>query len=101
MSIRYQNIKIVKNNQGKRYYTNNIYPDIPTDINDIYIISTMTDRLDVLAQDFYGDSTLYWIIACANNIPGDSLIPEPGTQLRIPTNIQNVINLYNNINQNR
>ncbi len=101
MPSRYQYIKINKNNQGKRYYTNNIYPEIPVDVNDIYIITTISDRLDVLANDFYGDPTLYWVIASANSLPGDSLIPTPGTQLRIPTNIQAVINQYNIANQNR
>jgi len=101
MASRYQYIPITKNNTGKRYFTTNIYPEIPADINDIYIITTITDRLDVLAYDFYGDTTLYWIISTANNLPGDSLVPIPGTQLRIPTNIQSVINQYNNLNQNR
>ena len=101
MPSRYQNIEIIRNNSGKRYYKNNIYPEIPVDINDIYIITSITDRLDILASDFYGDSTLYWIISTANNLPGDTLIPDPGTQLRIPTNVQSVINLYNNTNQIR
>jgi hypothetical protein len=101
MPSRYQYTKIIKNDKGKRYYSNNIYPEIPVDINDIYIITTSIDRLDVLAFNFYGDSTLYWIISTANNLPGDTLIPEPGTQLRIPTNVQSVINLYNNTNQIR
>lgn len=101
MSKRYQYINIIKNSQGKRYYVNNIYPEIPLSENDIYIISTASDRLDVLANDFYGDSTLYWIIASANNLKGDSLIPDPGTQLRIPTDIQAVLNQYNTQNQNR
>lgn len=101
MSSRYQYIPITRNNTGKRYFTTNIYPEIPADINDVYIITTITDRLDVLAYDFYGDTTLYWIISAANNLPGDSLVPIPGTQLRVPTNIQSVINQYNNLNQNR
>jgi hypothetical protein len=101
MSSRYQYIPITKNDNGERYFTTNIYPDIPVDINDIYIITTITDRLDILAYDFYGDTTLYWIISMANNLPGDSLIPAPGTQIRIPTNIQSVLNLYNIINQSR
>lgn len=101
MSSRYQYIPITKSKTGKRYFTTNIYPEIPADVNDVYIITTITDRLDVLAYDFYGDTTLYWIISMANNLPGDSLVPTPGTQLRIPTNIQSVINQYNNLNQNR
>ena len=38
MASRYQYIPITKNNTGKRYFTTNIYPEIPADINDIYII---------------------------------------------------------------
>jgi hypothetical protein len=101
MSNRYQYTKIIKNDKGKRYYTNNIYPEVPVSDSDIYIITTSIDRLDVLAYNFYGDSTLYWIISTANNLPGDTLVPDPGTQLRIPINIQSVLNLYNNLNQNR
>ena len=100
MPSRYQYIKIIKNNIGKRYYTNNIYPQIPISGNDYYVITSVTDRLDLLANDFYGDPSLYWVIAAANNISGDSLIPEPGIQLRIPYNIQTAINAYTRINQN-
>ena len=101
MPSRYQYTKIIKNDKGKRYYSNNIYPEVPVSDNDIYIITSITDRLDVIAYNFYGDSTLYWIISTANNLPGDTLIPDPGTQLRIPINIQSVLNLYNSLNQNR
>ncbi len=101
MPNRYQYTKIIKNDKGKRYYTNNIYPEVPVSDSDIYIITTSIDRLDVLAYNFYGDSTLYWVISTANNLPGDTLVPDPGTQLRIPINIQSVLNLYNNLNQNR
>jgi hypothetical protein len=100
MPSRYQYIKIIKNNIGKRYYTNNIYPQIPISGNDYYVITSVTDRLDLLANDFYGDPSLYWVIAAANNISGDSLVPEPGTQLRIPFDIQTAINAYTRINQN-
>ena len=101
MASRYQYIPVTKNNTGKRYLVTNIYPEIPADTNDIYIVTTITDRLDILAYNFYGDSTLYWVIAMANNLTGDSLIPTPGTQIRIPTNIQSIINQYNSANQNR
>jgi hypothetical protein len=101
MPSRYQYSKIIKNNEGKRLYSNTIYPEIEPSINDIYVITTMSDRLDVLANDFYGDSTLYWVIAMANNLPGDSLVPEPGTQIRIPSNIQSVLNKFTSVNTNR
>ena len=40
-----------------------------------------------------------WVISMANNnVTKGSLFPEPGTQLRIPTNINAVISLYNQYN---
>jgi len=103
MSNRYDSIEIVKNSLGKRYYINNIYPDIPVTDNDIYIITTITDRLDLLANTFYNDSTLYWILASANRLPGDSLVPPVGQQLRVPapSNIDTIINQYISINEIR
>ena len=102
MNYRYQNIKETKfNDTGSVYYLNNIYPDIQFSDTDNYVIATMGDRLDLLAFDFYGDSSLYWVIASANSISGDSLYPEPGMQLRIPSNIQAVLNSYKLINNVR
>jgi len=43
-------------------------------------------------------SSLWWIIASANALPGDSIYPPRGVQLRIPTNIQTVLNNYNLVN---
>ena len=102
MPYRYQNIKQVKVNQdGTTYYVNNIYPDVPYSDSDIYVITTSGDRLDLLANDIYKDSSLWWIIASANGLPGDSLVPPIGGQLRIPIDIQSVINKYNSINSIR
>jgi hypothetical protein len=101
MSNRYTGIKVISNNLGRRYYVNNIYPDIPVSIDDIYIIPTAGDRLDLLAHNYYNDSSLYWIIASANELSGDSLIPPPGIQLRIPVSIEDIKNQYSSINANR
>jgi len=101
MANRYTGIKVITNNLGRRYYVNNIYPDIPVTADDIYIIPTAGDRLDLLAYSYYKDSSLYWIIASANELPGNSLIPPPGVQLRIPTALEDILNQYNSINTNR
>lgn len=95
---RYENIQIVSSSLNQRYYINNIYPDIPLSPTDFYVIPVMGDRLDLLANDYYQDPTLYWIIASANNLPGDSLVPPPGEQLRIPGDIESILNAYLNIN---
>jgi hypothetical protein len=95
---RYSDSKKVVTKLGKTHLHNTIYPEIPNSENDIYIITTLGDRYDTLASNFYGDSTLWWVIATANNTSKDSLIPSPGTQLRIPTNIQDVIANFKHVN---
>lgn len=102
MSYRYQNIKEVKyESTGSQYYINNIYPDIPLSNEDNYVITVLGDRLDLLAFDFYGDTSYWWVIASANSLPGDSLYLEPGTQLRIPVNLLAAISQYNYTNTTR
>jgi nucleoid-associated protein YgaU len=99
MSNRYQDIQVVKyNSTGSQYYTNNLYPDVPYSDEDNYVITTVGDRLDLIAFDFYGDAELWWLIASANSLPGDSLVPTPGTQLRIPVNVRAILNGYREIN---
>jgi len=46
-------------------------------------------RLDVLAGDIYGDSTLWWVIAAASNIGWGLQVP-PGTRLTLPTSIDQI-----------
>ena len=99
MNYRYQNIGVTKfSATGSQYYVNNIYPDIPVSPNDNYVITTLGDRLDLIAHDFYGDSGLWWIIASANALPGDSLYPEPGMQIRIPVDVMSILNSYKTVN---
>lgn len=102
MPKRYSKIKTTTTETGRRYKFNAVYPDIPETDADIYVVTTSGDRLDILAQQYYGDSTLWWIIAAANsNINNASLIPTPGVQIRIPSNKENVINSFNNLNRTR
>jgi hypothetical protein len=105
MFYRYQKMKITNSTDvqtfGTQYYVNNIYPDVPVSETDYYVITVLGDRLDLLAQDIYGDSSLWWILASANNLPGDSLVPPIGQQLRIPSDIQSIINNYDSVNKIR
>ena len=102
MASRYQTIQTTKLNvTGSLYYVTNVYPEIaPTD-NDYYVITTVDDRLDLLAYDFYQDSSLWWIISSANALPGDSIYPPIGIQLRIPQDIQSILTTYNRVNNVR
>ena len=102
MSNRYATTKKTKlGTAGAQYYTNTVYPTIPVENGDYYVITTLGDRLDLIANQLYGDSSLWWIIASANALPGDSLYPPIGVQLRIPANYQKVVNSYQTFNNVR
>ena len=58
--------------------------------------------MDNLAQQYYGDATLWWIILTANsNVNRASIVPDPGIQIRIPYSKQEVIDSFNNLNRTR
>ena len=86
---------------NNRYYKNIEYPEIPVAPNDIYIISKSTDRLDLLAFDYYNDENLWWIISKANpdKIKRDSLFLDPGLQIRIPLDVENIYNDFERLNR--
>ena len=97
--MRYDKNIIYKTSSGKRYYKGKIYPEIPYSDTDEYIITTIGDRLDSIAYSYYNDAELWWVISVANNnITNGSMFPVPGTQLRVPTNINNVLNLFDQVN---
>jgi hypothetical protein len=104
---RYTNIGKIKNiNEslgilGTPYYKQNFYPIIEEQDSDILILTEFGDRLELLSEQFYFDRNLYWIIAVANpdKVDFGSLFLEPGLQLRIPININNIIRQYNNLNR--
>lgn len=98
---RYTDIKQKVSDQGRRYRVNPIYPSIPLSENDTYVITVGGDRYDTLAQEFYNDSTLWWIIASANNADRDTINITPGTQLRIPVNTSQIISKFREFNANR
>jgi hypothetical protein len=100
MASRYIDIKIETGSvvTDPKYYRNVIYPEIPPSIEDTYVIASSYDRLDILASDYYGDSSLWWIISSANNLPGNSLYLTNGTQVRIPADFREVLNQFTAIN---
>ena len=82
----------------KKYLESTIYPKIKPTNDDIYIISTQSDRLDLLAAKYYGDPTYWWVISVANNLNDASLSIESGKQLRIPGNLASVLSEFKRIN---
>jgi nucleoid-associated protein YgaU len=85
-----------------RRVSSTYYPDFNTE-NDVFIISQEGDRLDLLANEYYGDETLWFVIARANNIGHGSIVIEPGKVIRIPSynefsGIQGLLSSFNNGN---
>ncbi len=102
MARRYERTQINSINNGSntvRYYSTTKYPTIPLDVNDIYVITTVGDRYDTLANTFYDNPQLWWIISIANqSFSQNSIIPPIGAQLRIPANPSKIISLFNSLN---
>jgi hypothetical protein len=97
---RYQDIPQTKID-GKVVYKTSRYPEIPLSPDDIYVYTVQGDRFDILAQQFYQDSSLWWVISIANaNILNQSSLVTPGgIQIRIPASYIDVIRSFNLINQ--
>ena len=97
---RYSRIPTTTNLKGNRMYKTVRYPEIPRTTSDVYIYTTIGDRFDTLAQQYYQDSSLWWLISAANpQLTQMSMYPPLGIQIRIPMNVGNAISLYNRINE--
>jgi len=90
---RYKNTKTqrtrktnVTNDKPKIFlkYDTTLYEKVPEADNDLFLIAQDGDRLDNLAFQFYGDSTLWWFIAQTNNL--STMNVPKGTSLRISFN---------------
>jgi nucleoid-associated protein YgaU len=99
MKNRIENISLERKNK-KRYYRGIKYPNIPLSIDDLYVTTTAGDRLDLLANQFYNDRGLWWVIATANRdiVRKDSYGLKPGLEIRIPSNVQRILEDYKNLN---
>lgn len=84
----------------KQYFKYLKYPVIPPSVDDVYITTSVGDRLDLLADTFYNDVDLWWIIATANPdvIRRDSYNLKPGLEIRIPLNTEEILREYENLN---
>ena len=101
---RLRNIEIKRDSSSKKRYFKHIkYPEIPKKIDDVYVIAKDGDRLDNLAYQFYSDIDLWWIITLSNpdKIKRDSFFIKPGLQIRIPIDIDPILQEFERINQNK
>ncbi len=103
---RYQTIEKIRNeNQfvgtiGDLYYNTVSYPEVGARESDIYVETEFGDRLESLAFQFYGDTTLYWIISIRNpnKVNFGSVFLTPGSIIAIPVDIGGIVDSYVNLN---
>lgn len=86
---------------SERRLSTQLYPKIEKSSEDLYIVTVRGDRLDLLADKFYGDTRYWKILAQANNIGKHSLIVSEGTRLRIPQDIPELERLFVSYNESR
>ena len=86
---------------GQTRFKNMILPTIPKTKLDLYVITVIGDRLDLLAKSYYNDVNLWWVISSANPdiIRKDSYALKPGMEIRIPNNIQGIIEAFEELNK--
>jgi nucleoid-associated protein YgaU len=80
--MRYLN-KLIQTNSEKLRQQTTILPNV-VGMSDTYIQTITIERLDTLADRFYGDATLWWVIGAANGIGKGTMRVPRGIKLRIP-----------------
>ena len=88
MASRYDNIRKVKFDDISRIGSSYL-PKFKEQNSDILLIATQGDRCDLLAQEYYGTTDLWWFIASVNNLKSNNI--EAGTQLRVPVSTEQAI----------
>lgn len=96
--MRYQNTPQKINKENQRVLRPILYPPIPKKSTDIYIYTTVGDRLDNLAHAYYGDVNLWWILAEANGVGKGTFSLESGVLFRIPKQYEDILTEYDLIN---
>ncbi len=91
MSSRYIHTKIKTNKKGNRVLKPTMYPTIPIEDSDVFIYPVYGDRLDTLAFKYYKDTSLWWIIAKANNLDNGVVGLDPTRQIRVPLDIEPIL----------
>ncbi len=96
---RYTSTPITTRWDGKRVYQTTEYPLITPQPTDIIVITSDSDYLDTLAYKYYGDPSLYWILALANSLGKGRMSVPSGIQLRVPLNVNAILTQFHNLNQ--
>ena len=85
---RYDNTLIRQDKNREQYLSTQELPIIPKQDTDILIIGKVGQTLPNLANQYYGDVNLWWVIARANpECFTGGIYLKVGTEYRIPTDL--------------
>lgn len=93
---------IIDQSNKKRRYGTLYYPTIEQKSTDVFIITNLGHRLDLLSYQYYGDVRFWPIIARANKLHNATIRPPLGIRLRIPypLDYDEIQTAFNEANEN-
>jgi len=78
-------LEITDGKESVFFWDRSQIPEITPDVTDALYVLRDGDRLDNLAQAFYKNDNLKWILQWVNNIRLEVVDMIPGTEFRVPT----------------
>jgi hypothetical protein len=85
MENRYSNIPTILKTGKGRVYDSVLLPNVDATDSDIVVITIQGDRLDLLANEYYQDPSMWWVIALKNDMTEVDISMKEGIVLRIPS----------------
>lgn len=80
------NFQILRQIKGVELWERRPLPMFPeSDDDNVISVESANTRLDLIADDVYGDVNLMWVIMVANGIRLWTRDIQPGTKLRLPS----------------
>ncbi len=98
MPNRYNKSKILNDENGIEYLNRIEYPPIPIRDSDVLIRGVFGQTFMNVANEYYGDKDLWWIIARANN-QSESIYMTPGKEYRVPQSVNFILQEFNLLNK--
>lgn len=96
---RYKFTRVKKDKvEGVRYKSTTLYPTITSSNSDIIYYTRFGDSYGSLAHRFYGDQTLWWVIAKANEGFKGNIKFKIGEKITIPMEIGEIVSELERLN---
>ena len=91
-------LKTKRRQDNQQQYQTFVLPSFEERSDDVVINIDDYTRLDVLANDLFGDPKLWWVLAVYNNLEGGSLFTTGRDTLRIPSDIKIIYDKIKEVN---